>query len=141
MQVATHLSWAPSFQKQFAQFQVNEHLFEKGERVLSCAGSLAGVDLMLHLIADPHRQSMAGEVADQMLHSPIRSGTAAQRHTLSAGLDALPALVGEAVSLIETNIAEPLTVPELAKALATSQRQPERQFRATTVRLRRGPSF
>jgi transcriptional regulator GlxA family with amidase domain len=126
--VATHWSWAPGFQEQFPDIRIVEHLFTLDEPVLTCAGGVAGVDLMLRLIADAHGEGMAGEVADQMLHHPIRPGTAPQRRTLGQGMEQMAPVVRQAIALIERNISEPLTVPEIAAALGASQRQLERQF-------------
>ena len=127
--VAVHWSWAPGFQEQFAKITVEEQLYTLSDKILSCAGGLAGVDLMLRLIGDQHGRAMAGEVADQILHNPLRPAAAPQRHALSAGLEALSDTMRKVVTLIEQNIAEPLTVPDIATALGTSQRQLERQFR------------
>ena len=126
--VATHWSWAPGFQEQFPDIRVVEQLFTLEEPVSTCAGGLAGVDLVLRLMADAHGEGLAGEVADQMLHDPIRPGTAPQRHTLGQGMDQLAPVVRQAIALIERNISEPLTVPVIAVTLGTSQRQLERQF-------------
>lgn len=142
---ATHWSWAPGFQEQFPDITMVETLFTLDEPVLTCAGGVAGVDLMLRLIADAHGEGMAGEVADQILHHPIRPANAPQRRTLGQGIDSLSPVVRQAIGLIENNISEPLTVPAIAAALGASQRQLERQFRrsvgctvvqfATLVRL------
>lgn len=133
--VATHWSWAPGFQEQFPEIAMSDQLFTLEEPVLTCAGGLAGVDMMLRLISDAHGASMAAEVADQMLHHPIRPDTAPQRRHQAPGPEAaqvpdgLPPLLREAVALIEGNIADPLTVPMIAAALNVSQRHLERQFR------------
>ncbi len=126
--VSTHWSWAPGLQEQFPDIRVVEDLYTLEEPVLTCAGGLAGVDLMLRLIADAHGGAMAGEVADQLLHNPVRPETAPQRRTPGQGLDALDPLVRQAIVLIERNIPEPLTVPRIAEVLGVSQRQLERQF-------------
>lgn len=126
--VATHWSWAPGFHEQFPDIRMVEHLFTLDEPVPTCAGGLAGVDLMLRLIGDAHGEGMAAEVADQMLHHPIRPGSAPQRRTPGQGIDQLAPVVRQAIALIERNICEPLTVPEIAAALGASQRQLERQF-------------
>ena len=124
-ETAIHWSWAPGFQEQFAAVPVVEQLYTTAD--LSCAGGLAGLDLMLDLIATTHGPTLAGEVADQMLYPPARPATAPQRRSQAS--DGLPGPVARAVALIEANIAEPLTVPEIAEALGLSQRQLERQFR------------
>ena len=71
---------------------------------------------------------MAGEVADQILYQPIRPPTAPQRRTLGQGTDQFPPILRQAIALIEANIADPLTVPEIADSLGLSQRQLERLF-------------
>jgi transcriptional regulator GlxA family with amidase domain len=126
---AVHWSWAPGFQEQFAGVPVVEQVFTVDDAVMTCAGGLAGVDLMLRLINDGHGPGMAGEVADQMLHGPIRPANAPQRRAIGQGADTLAPVVRQAIMLIEQNIAEPMKVPQIAAALNVSQRQLERQFR------------
>ena len=126
--VATHWSWAPGFQERYPDVPLVEQLYTIGDTVMTCAGGMAGVDLMLRLIADRHGEGMAGEVADQILHQPIRPATAPQRRTPGQGTDQFSPVLRQAIALIEANIAEPLPVPEIADRLGVSQRQLERQF-------------
>jgi transcriptional regulator GlxA family with amidase domain len=127
-QIATHWSWAPGFQERYPDVALVEQIFTLGDAILSCAGGMAGVDLMLRLIADTHGDGMAGEVADQIIHQPIRPATAPQRRTLGQGTDQFPPILRRAIALIEDNIAEPLPVPVIADQLGLSQRQLERLF-------------
>lgn len=122
---AVHWAWAPGFQEQFEAVPVVEQLYTRDPP--SLAGGLSGTDLMLDLIANRHGTALAGEVADQMLHPAARPPEAAQRRTQATA--GLPVPVARAVALIEANIAEPLPVPAIARALGLSQRQLERQFR------------
>lgn len=128
-ELVTHWAWAPGFYEQFHGNVAREEIYNTGARVMSCAGGLAGVDLMLKLIADSHGDRMAGEVADQILHHPIRPHNAPQRRTMGRGMDTLVPTVREAITLIERHMSDPLTVPEVARMLGVSQRQLERQFR------------
>jgi transcriptional regulator GlxA family with amidase domain len=127
-EVATHWSWAPGFQERYPDVALVEQLFTTGQSVQTCAGGMAGVDLILQLIADRHGAGMAGEVADQMLYQPIRPATAPQRRTLGQGTDMFSPMLQQAIAVIEANIAEPLSVPEIADQLQLSQRQLERLF-------------
>jgi transcriptional regulator GlxA family with amidase domain len=129
-QLATHWSWAPGFQERYPEIPLVEQLYTLGDSVMTCAGGMAGVDLMLRLIAEGHGEGMAGEVADQILHQPIRPATAPQRRTLGQGTDQFSPVLQQAIALIEANIAEPLPVPEIAGQLNLSQRQLERLFHA-----------
>jgi AraC family carnitine catabolism transcriptional activator len=126
--VATHWSWAPGFQERYPDIPLVEEIFTSGDRDLSCAGGLAGADLMLRLIADSQGDGMAGEVADQMLHLPIRPATAPQRRAPGAGTEAFAPTLRQAIALIEATIADPLPVPEIAARSGLSQRQLERLF-------------
>jgi transcriptional regulator GlxA family with amidase domain len=127
-QLATHWSWAPGFHERYPDIPLVEQLYTLGDTVLSCAGGMAGVDLMLRLIADRHGDGMAAEVADQIIHQPIRPATAPQRRTLGQGTDQFSPVLQRAIALIEDNIADPLPVPDIADRLGLSQRQLERQF-------------
>ncbi|MDT1986900.1 MAG: AraC family transcriptional regulator, partial [Planktomarina sp.] len=68
----THWSWLNGFKENFDRVDVQESLFTLDKRVMTCSGGLAGVDLMLRLIEEINGSSFSGEIADQMLHHPIR---------------------------------------------------------------------
>ncbi|MEP2028666.1 MAG: GlxA family transcriptional regulator [Paracoccaceae bacterium] len=125
----THWSWMSGFQESFNDIEVAEQLFTIQNRVMTCAGGLAGVDLMLWLIEASHGAGLSGEIADQMMHHPIRTDATPQRRTMGQGTETMVPIVRQAISLIEKNIEEPLSVPEIAQELAVSQRQLERQFK------------
>jgi AraC family carnitine catabolism transcriptional activator len=124
-----HWSWLNGFRETFDRLDVREGLFTLDSKVMTCAGGLAGVDLMLRLIEELKGSSFSGEIADQMLHHPIRHATSPQRSTMGRSTETMLPLVREAMTLIENNIEEPLKVPEIADLLDVSQRQLERQFK------------
>ena len=125
----THWSWMKGFEERYIGIDVAEQLFTIEGRIMTCAGGLAGVDLMLRLIQGSHGAGFSGEIADQMMHHPIRAGTTAQRHTMGQGTDVMVPSVRQAVTLIERHMEDPLSVPEIAEELGVSQRQLERQFK------------
>ncbi len=125
----THWSCLPGFQESFMDIEVVEQLFTIKDRVMTCAGGLAGVDLMLRLIEISHGSGFSGEIADQMMHHPIRTDTTPQRRTMGQGTETMVPLVRQAIALIERNVEDPLPVPVIACALGVSQRQLERQFK------------
>ncbi len=127
--VTTHWSYGPGFQEQFPDIAFVEQIFTLDDGILSCGGGLAGVDLVLRLIGEGRGESLAGEIADQLMHHPVRPPSAPQRRTMGRSTDTLPPMVRAAISLIEKNIAEPLCVPDIAATLGVSQRQLERQFK------------
>lgn len=125
----THWSWLSGFQESFDRVDISECLFTIDNKVMTCSGGLAGIDLMLRLIEEASGSGFSGEIADQMLHHPIRSASSPQRITMGRSTETMLPLVREAMTLIEQNIEEPLKVPEIASLLDVSQRQLERQFK------------
>ena len=125
----THWSWLPGFQESYPDIEVLEQLYTIDDRVMTCAGGLAGVDLMLRLIEKLHGAGFAGEIADQMMHHTIREGKTPQRRMMGQGTDTLVPVVRHTIELIERSMDEPLSVPEIANTLGLSQRQLERIFK------------
>lgn len=124
----THFSWLSGFRESFPQVEAIEQVFTIDGKIMTCSGGLAGVDLMLHLIDEILGSGLSGEVSDQMLYPAIRVATTEQRRTMGRSKEEMLPLVRRAMSIIEQNIEEPLSVPAIAKALNVSQRQLERQF-------------
>ncbi len=124
-----HWSWLSGFRESFDRVDVHECLFTIDGKVMTCAGGLAGVDLMLRLIESISDSGFSGEIADQMLHHPIRDAASPQRSTMGRSTETMLPLIREAMTLIEENIEEPLKVPQIADVLGVSQRQLERQFK------------
>ncbi len=124
-----HWSWLSGFRESFYRVDVRECLFTIDGKVMTCAGGLAGIDLMLQLIETTSDSGLSGEIADQMLRHPIRGADSTQRSTMGRSTETMLPMMHEAMTLIERNIEEPLKVPEIAAVLGVSQRQLERQFK------------
>ena len=124
----THWSWMPAFVERYPQVEASEQLYAVDGKLVTCAGGSATLDLFLDLIARHHGTRLAAEVADQVLHHPARPGDAPQRQTLGATTGEVPREVKAAIALMESNIAEPLTMPEIAARLGLTQRRLERLF-------------
>ncbi len=129
--VAIHWSWAPGFQEQFDDVTVVDQMFTDDDQVMTCAGGLAGIDLMLKLLGDAHGDRLAGEVADQMLHHRINPESTPQRRKMLQKMETLPTVVRDAIALIEQRVSNPIGVPELARLVGSSQRQLERLFQSS----------
>lgn len=125
----THWSCMAGFAEQFPSVLMREQLFTIDRKILTCAGGTAGLDLMLHQISQQHGQQLASEVADQIMHYPVRPAEAGQRQTLGGLKAEIHSHVKAAIAVMERNIEEPLTVPEIAAEVGISQRQLERLFR------------
>lgn len=130
LKATTHWSYLQGFRERFPNIDVVEQLYTGIGQVMTCAGGTAGFDLMLKFIETYRSQALAGEIADQIMHHPLRAPEAPQKVTHGRGLASLPDGVRAAVQLIEEHIEEPLRVGEIAARVGISQRQLERRFNA-----------
>ncbi|MCC5982778.1 MAG: GlxA family transcriptional regulator [Rhodobacteraceae bacterium] len=124
-----HWSMAAGFTERHPDLEVAEVLYTLEADAASCGGGLAGVDLMLRIIASHHGEDIAREVANQMMHHEIRPESVPQRRPSGATTERLLPGVQRAMDLIERNVAEPLSVPQIARRIGVSQRQLERHFK------------
>lgn len=128
-QATLHWSFIPGFAERFPTVVLREQLFTIDRKRVTCAGGTAGLDLMLHEISRKHGQQFALAIADQILHNPVRAPETSQRHTLGGRHPELHPKVRAAIALMESNVEEPLGVPEIARRVDVSQRQLERLVR------------
>ena len=124
-----HWSMAAGFSEVYPDLDVVDLLYTLENNALSCSGGLAGVDLMLRLIALQHGQDIAREIADQMMHHEIRGESVPQRRSGGQTTERLMPVVRRAMDMIEQSVAEPLSVPQIARRTGLSQRQLERYFK------------
>ncbi len=125
--VTTHWSWKPGFAEQFPNVDVCEQLFTINQNIASCCGGTAGLDMMLQLIANQFSEQLALEISNQIMH-PRRAAESPQRHATGAINSDVHVSVRAAMQLVESNIEEPYTVPQICKQLGVSQRSLERLF-------------
>lgn len=128
-QATLHWSFIPGFAERFPTVVLREQLFTIDRRRVTCAGGTTGLDLMLHEISRKHGQQFAFAIADQILHNPVRAPETSQRHALGGQHPKLHLKVRAAIALMESNVEEPLGVPEIARRVDVSQRQLERLVR------------
>ena len=124
-----HWENLPGFSEEFPDIEVSGGLYEIDRDRFSSAGGTSPIDMMLAMIAGQHGPDLASDVAEQVLHSPIRHHSEHQRMSLPARIGARhPKLVG-IIEQMEQNLEEPLSPSILAKEAGLSTRQLERLFR------------
>ncbi|PWE33791.1 AraC family transcriptional regulator [Maritimibacter sp. 55A14] len=99
---------------------------------VTCAGGTAPMDLMHALIAERHGTVFAQLVSDWFLHTDIRPSGGPQRGGLVARVGTTSAPVLHAVEAMESHVADPLSLAQLARAAGVSARQLNRLFVART---------
>ena len=132
LHAATHWRYAPLLQERFPRVRVDaDVLYRDHGRVLTSAGTAAGIDLCLHVVRMDHGAAVANRVARRMVVAAHRDGGQAQfveRPVPAPGHDP----VGRAMEHALAHLGAPLGVAELARRAHLSPRQLERRFRAAT---------
>jgi len=128
----THWRYADRLRQLFPAIDVrpNELYVDTG-RIITSAGSAAGLDMMLHLVRRDHGARTANLVAQRLVIAPHREGGQAQylprplprnEHSLLAPL----------LDWVRSNPAQDHALPALARRAGMSPRTLQRHFRATT---------
>ncbi|ROO25115.1 GlxA family transcriptional regulator [Salinisphaera orenii] len=95
----------------------------------TCAGGIAPLDLMLNVIGRQKSPSIAEAICEEFIHERIRNVSDIQRVPLRVHLGTSQPKLVEAVSLMEANMEEPLSLHDLARLVNVSRRQLERLFK------------
>lgn len=129
-EATTHWKYADLLQRRYPRVRVNpDVLYVDGGDVLSSAGSAAGLDLCLHLVRRDHGARIANAVARRLVVPPHREGGQAQFieasvRDVSGGDDGVERSMAWALA----NLAEPMTVGDLARRAHLAPRTYLRQF-------------
>ncbi len=126
---AIHWENLPGFAEQYPNVEVYSDLFEVDSNIYTCAGGTASLDMMLKLIGDDFGDDLVNRVCEQVLTDRVRSPGDRQRLPLRARLGVQNSKVISIIELMEANIAEPLTLLDIADHVGLSRRQIERLFR------------
>lgn len=133
--ITLHWEAIPLFREQFPGIDVVEQLFVIDRDRVTCAGGVAALDMLLHVMQLRHGYALAQVVANGFVHR-IRGAGERQRRAPEdpegADRDALLSVIQRMEESLET----PLSRTELARACGTSVRQLERVMRQ---RLRDSP--
>ncbi|CDF83473.1 AraC family transcriptional regulator [Pseudomonas knackmussii B13] len=128
----THWRYAEELGRRFPAIEVDAQvLYVDAGQVITSAGSAAGIDACLHLVARDFGAQIANTVARRLVMSPQRGGGQAQfipapvasapRHDLSGLLD-----------WTRQRLDQPLTVAQMAERVAMSERTFLRRFSDAT---------
>ncbi|MBE7185231.1 MAG: GlxA family transcriptional regulator [Methylobacterium mesophilicum] len=126
---AIHWENLPGFAEAFPKANVFADLFEVDQNIYTCAGGTAALDMMLKLIGDDFDDGLVNRICEQVLTDRVRNPTDRQRLPLRARLGVQNSKVLTIIELMEANLAEPLSLIEIADQVDLSRRQIERLFR------------
>lgn len=127
--VTVHWEALASFRERYPQIATTEQLFVIDRDRMTCAGGLATLDLMLHLIAHRHAPALAEAVANGFVAQRARRDIEPQRlpvaHRTSVGSH-----FARVLSLMEANLRTPVSAVALAQRADMSLRALNRLFGA-----------
>lgn len=125
---AIHWENLPGFAEAFPQAEVYADLYEVDANLYTCAGGTASLDMMLNLIGQDFGETLVNRVCEQQLTDRVRNPQDRQRLPLRARLGVQNNKVLQIIELMESNLAEPLSLVEIAERVGLSRRQIERLF-------------
>ena len=123
-----HWEYMASAREEFPHLVISPELFEIDENRYTSAGGIAPIDMMLHEIRNAHGTDLASAITEQFMCDRIRDKHDRQRVPLTQRIGTNQPKLAEAVSLMEANIEEPMTLDELSFHVGLSRRQLERLY-------------
>lgn len=133
LRATTHWRYAGIFAARYPKVRVDPDVLYVDEgRVLTSAGSAAGLDLCLHLVRQDHGSAVANSVARRLVLPPHREGGQAQ--FIEAAVRPAPEDDGVARSLdwALENLGHPISVAQMAEIARMSSRSYIRHFARAT---------
>ncbi len=117
------------FEEDFPEIELSPAVYVIDRDRYTAAGGAASTDLMLKLIARRHGAGLANLVADQLIHTSIRSDRDEQRLSIPARIGVRHPKLAGVIQRMEAHIEEPISPVVLAQDAGMSTRQLERLFR------------
>ena len=114
--------------EEFPHLVISPELYEIDRKRYTSAGGTAPLDMMLSEVRSRHGNELATRICEQFMCERIRDKNDRQRVPLNQRIGASQPKLAEAVSLMEANIEEPMTLDELSHHVGLSRRQLERLF-------------
>ncbi|MBO9436467.1 GlxA family transcriptional regulator [Ruegeria sp. R13_0] len=126
--ITTHWNYRSVLQEQFEDIDIGRALYSLNGNRFTCAGGLATVDLMLHLIARDNGAETATWVADNLVCSAPRSASQEQTISQCSRIGDRNTKVSEAVDIMLDTLETPISPSQIADEVGISTRQLERLF-------------
>ena len=132
---ATHWSAVDAFSQRYPRVKLMPDVLymDSGDgRLVTSAGTAAGLDCCLHLVRRWHGAEVANRIARRLVVAPHRQGGQAQY--IEQPLHDAPGgdRLSDLLNWVAANLAEPHTLDSLAERAAMSRRNFTRRFRALT---------
>jgi transcriptional regulator GlxA family with amidase domain len=117
-----------SMREQYPKLNISSSLFVIDRDRYTCSGGISSIDLMLNLVASIHGHQLVQQISEQFTCDRVRTEKDPQRAPLQYLMGSSQPRLVDAVTLMEANIEEPLSLDEVAEYVGISRRQLERLF-------------
>jgi AraC family carnitine catabolism transcriptional activator len=132
-QVTLHWEAMPVFRDAFPRVRVCEQVFVIDRGLVTAAGGVASLDLMVALIGRAHGPRLAQVVTNAFVHGRARPAETPQRTDAAHGLDE-QTILRRALRLMNENIRFRMELSAICASLQISRRRLERMFLKETGR-------
>ena len=117
-----------SFLEEFDTIELSKAIYIVDGKRFTSAGGMSSLDLMLKLMANFDGETLANFVADQCLHTNIRTDRDSQRLSIPTRIGVRHPKLSTVIQMMQNNIEEPVSPSILAQDVGMSTRQLERLF-------------
>lgn len=118
-----------SFREEYPGLDISSGLFVIDRDRYTCSGGISSIDLFLHLVATIHGHQLVQQISEQFTCDRVRTENDTQRAPLKYLIGSSKPKLVDAVTLMESNLEEPLTLNEVSDYVGVSRRQLERLFK------------
>ena len=125
---AVHWASVNAMREHFHRVAVTGDIFCVDGRLITCAGGVSTLDMMLHLIERLSSRQLAFDLADALIYPSKRGGNEPARGSLVARTGVVNRQLTHAIELMEANIETPISISEISKRVGASARHIERLF-------------
>lgn len=125
----THYEHIDSLKELYPDTETSEDLCVFDGNRISCCGGAAATDFALHVIRSMHGDSLANAAARYLFHQNLRpQGTSQNPSSVEPLGSTAPNALKQAIKLMEDNLEDALSIPQICKRIHLSQRQLDRLF-------------
>lgn len=128
--MTVHWEYAPALAELSPDLAIERTLYVIDRDRMTCAGGTAPLDMMHALIAQDHGGAFARRVSDWFMHTEVRPPIGPQRAGLVERIGSHSPPLLDTVAAMESHLADPLTLAQLARIGGVSPRHLGRLFQA-----------
>ncbi|WP_434777906.1 helix-turn-helix domain-containing protein [Neisseria sp. Ec49-e6-T10] len=130
---STHWEFADDFSRRFPSVQLDmSALYIEEDRLVTSAGTAAGLDCCLHLIRQRYGGQIANKIARRLVIQPHRQGGQAQFIEHTVPINSQDVRLNDLLQWLKENLSQTHTLDSLANRVLMSRRTFTRRFQKAT---------